>query len=197
MRGEQKCSPLLRYKKKGEKMEKIERVKRELMYRGTILNIYRDTVRLPGGKNADWDFIHHNGAAAAVPVLPDGRILMVCQYRNALDRFMLELPAGALDTADEPAEICAARELEEETGYRCQSLEWLINVNTTVAFCDEHIGIYVARDLIPTQPHWDEGESLEVRTYTMKELEQKIFAGEITDGKTIAGLMAYKVKYCS
>lgn len=176
-------------------MEKIEREKRELTYQGTILKIYRDTVRLPDGETAEWDYIHHNGAAAVVPVLPDGRILMVCQYRNALDRFMLELPAGALDSPEEADEVCAARELEEETGYRCEKLERLICVNTTVAFCDERIGIFVARDLIPSRQNLDEGESLEVLAFSLAELEEKIFAGEITDGKTIAGLMAYKVKY--
>ncbi|MCI8514889.1 MAG: NUDIX hydrolase [Lachnospiraceae bacterium] len=178
-------------------MIKIEREKRELAYQGTILTIYRDTVRLPNGETEDWDTVHHNGAAAVIPVLSDGRILMVRQYRNALNRFMLELPAGALDSPDEPDEVCAARELEEETGYRSENLERLICVNTTVAFCDERIGVFVARDLIPSRQKLDAGESLDVLAYTMEELEGKIFSGEITDGKTIAGLMAYKVRYCS
>lgn len=176
-------------------MEKIERLERVLMYQGTILKIYKDVVKLPNGETADWDYIHHNGATAVVPVMPDGRILMVCQYRNALDRFMLELPAGALDGPDEAPEVCAARELEEETGYRCQKIEWLIDLNTTIAFCDEWVGIYVATDLIPSKQQLDDGESIDVRAYTMDELEKMIFSGEITDGKTIAGLMSYKAKY--
>lgn len=176
-------------------MEKIERQDRTLMYEGTILKIYRDVVRIPNGSTEVWDFIHHNGAAAVVPVLDDGRILMVRQYRNALDRFTLELPAGALDSPEEPAQLCAARELEEETGYRSEHLEWLIDLNTTVAFCDEKIGIYVAKNLIPSQQHLDAGESVEVQACAWEELENLIFSGEITDGKTIAGLMAYQVKY--
>ena len=176
-------------------MEKIERLSREQVFQGTILKIYKDHVRFANGYEADWDFIHHMGAAAVVPVLPDGRILMVRQYRNALDRFTLELPAGKLDEEGESKALCAARELEEETGYCCDELEWLINVNTTVAFCDEFIGIFVARNLKPGVRHLDEGEEINVETYTTEELTDKILSGEITDGKTIAALMAYRVKY--
>ena len=77
---------------------------------------------------------------------------------NALDRFTLEIPAGKLDSPDEPTLDCAARELEEETGYRAESMEFLISVNTTIAFCDEHIDIYLARDLKPSHQHLDEDE---------------------------------------
>lgn len=90
------------------------------------------------------DFIHHDGAAAVVPVMDDGKILMVTQYRNALERDTLEIPAGKLDAPGEPGIECASRELEEETGYRSEDLEWLITLRTTVAFCDEKIDIYVA-----------------------------------------------------
>lgn len=84
-------------------------------------------------------FIGHKGAAAVVPVLDDGRVLMVKQYRNALDRMTIEVPAGGRDTTDEPYITCASRELEEETGYRSDNLEFLISVQTTVAFCNEKL----------------------------------------------------------
>ena len=100
----------------------------------------------------------HKGAAAVIPVMDDGRLLMVRQYRNALDRFTLELPAGGLDQADEPGRDCSARELEEETGYRSDDLEWLITLRTTVALCNEKIEVYVARNLIRTHQHLDENE---------------------------------------
>ena len=95
--------------------DKVVRLKRELKYQGTILKIYEDTV-LANGHEAHWDFIHHDGAAAVVPVTDDGKILMVRQYRNALNRETLEIPAGKLDAPDEPKIECAYRELEEETG---------------------------------------------------------------------------------
>ena len=121
---------------------------------------------------------------------------MVRQYRNALDRYTLEIPAGALDYAEEPGIVCAGRELEEETGYRCDSLEWLINIRTTVAFCNEKIEVFVARNLIPSHQHLDEDEYIELETYTVEELKEKIFRGEIEDSKTIASILAYDAKYC-
>ena len=178
-------------------MNEIKRIKRELVYKGAILDIYRDTMALPNGNTAQWDFVFHKGAAAVVPVLPDGRILMVRQYRNALERETLEIPAGAVNSLEEPKIDCAYRELEEESGYRCPKLEPLIHVNTTVAFCNEYIEIFVARDLIPSSQHLDEDEFLNVEAYELSELLDRIYSGKITDGKTIAALLAYKIKYCS
>ena len=122
----------------------VIRLDRQLKYEGNILKIYEDVV-LANGHKAHWDFIHHDGAAAVLPVADDGRILMVRQYRNALDRFTLEIPAGKLDDPNEPKIQCAYRELEEETGFRVDQLEYLMSLNTTVAFCDEAIDI-----LLPT-----------------------------------------------
>jgi len=174
----------------------VKQLDRTLKYQGSILKIYEDTVDA-NGHLAHWDFIHHNGAAAVVPVTKDGTILMVRQYRNALDRYTLEVPAGALNFPEEPKIDCAHRELEEETGYKTEkeNLEFLIRVNTTVAFCDEVIDIFVARDLEPSVQNLDEDEYIEVEEWTVKDLEEKIYQGEITDGKTIAAILAYARKY--
>ena len=176
-------------------MEDIRRIRRELVYKGKILNFYEDYMALPNGNTAVWDFIEHKGAAAVVPVTSDGKILMVRQYRNALERYTLEIPAGAVNYLGEPKVECASRELEEETGYRAGKLEWLMNVNTTVAFCNELIGIYVAQDLIPTSQHLDEDEFLNVEKHDLDELLAMVYDGRITDGKTAAALLAYRVKY--
>ena len=176
-------------------MDEIKRVKRELVHRGKIVNFYEDYMSLPNGHTAVWDYIEHKGAAAVIPVTREGKILMVRQYRNALERHTLEIPAGAVDYVEEPKEKCAARELEEETGYRAGKLEWLININTTVAFCNEFIGIYVAEDLIPTSQHLDEDEFLNVEEHELEELLSMIYDGRITDAKTAAALLAYRVKY--
>ena len=175
--------------------EQIKRLKRELKFKGTILEFYQDTMEINGDHTAVWDFIKHKGAAAVVPVTDDGKILMVRQYRNALDRYTLEIPAGALDEENEPGRECASRELEEETGFRSENLEWLINLRTTVAFCNERIEVYVAKNLIPSKQHLDEDEFIDLKAYTLDELKEKIFSGEIEDGKTVASLMAYAVKY--
>ncbi|MGN1192313.1 MAG: NUDIX hydrolase [Dorea sp.] len=175
--------------------EEVKRVRRELAYEGTILHVYKDYMEFESGNSAQWDFIHHDGAAAVVPVMDDGRILMVKQYRNALERDTLEIPAGKLDDPKEEGIVCASRELEEETGYRSENLEWLITLRTTVAFCDEKIEIFVARDLIPSRQHLDEDEYVDVKAYTLDELKEMIFSGKIEDSKTMAAILAYESKY--
>lgn len=174
-------------------MEKTTRLGRELAYEGTILKIYRDTV-LANGIREVYDYIHHDGAAAVVPVTADGKLIMVRQYRNALDRFTLEIPAGKLDAPDEPMIECAARELEEETGYRSEHLEYLMTLNTTVAFCDEKIGVYLATDLIPSKQHLDEDESIDVEFWELRDLLELIYSGKLTDAKTVAAILAYAQK---
>lgn len=174
----------------------VKRIGRELKYEGRIVDFYADTVELPDGRTAVWDYIEHRkGAAAVVAVRPDGKLLMVRQYRNAIGRVSLEIPAGARDTKEEPYEVCAARELEEETGYRCDKLEFLISIHSTVAFCNERIDIYVARDLVPAGQHLDFDEFVEVEACSLEELCRGIYEGKIQDAKTIAAIMAYKNKY--
>lgn len=175
--------------------EHIKRLNRELKFKGKIIDFYQDTIEVDGDHTVVWDFIKHKGAAAVVPVTEDGKILMVRQYRNALDRYTLEIPAGALDAEDEPGLTCASRELEEETGYRSEDLEWLITLRTTVAFCNERIEVYVAKNLIPSKQRLDEDEFIDLKAYSIDELKNKIFTGEIEDAKTVASLMAYAVKY--
>ena len=177
-------------------MEKeMTRVKRIRMYQGAIVDVYRDYMQFSNGNTEEWDYIHHRGAAAVVPVTDDGRIIMVRQYRNALERFTLEIPAGALDHPEEPGINCSARELEEETGYRSENLEWLITLRTTVAFCNERIEVYVAKNLVPSKQHLDPNEFVNVELHTVEELKQMIFDGEIEDSKTVASILAYDAKY--
>ena len=106
-----------------------------------------------------------------------------------------EIPAGGLDTKEEPSLTCAHRELLEETGCTTEDMEFLIRINTTVAFCSEFIDIFVAKNLKNGSQHLDDGEFLEVSNFSISELEEMIYSGEITDSKTVAGLMCYKSKY--
>ncbi len=175
--------------------EEVRRVKRELAYEGTVLKVYCDHMEFANGNKAKFDYIHHDGAAAVVPVMDDGRILMVRQFRNALDRDTLEIPAGKLDDPNEQGIVCATRELEEETGYKSDDLEWLITLRTTVALCNERIEIFVAKNLIPSKQNLDEDEYIDVKAYTVDELKEKIFNGEIEDSKTISAILAYDTKY--
>lgn len=173
-------------------MDRMERIGRVLKYKGAIVDVYDDVMQAPNGKIAHWDYVaHRKGAAAVLPVLEDGRILMVRQYRNALGRETLEIPAGSRDSAEEPTAVCAARELEEETGYRAARLELLLTVATTVAFCNEVIDIYIAKDLTKTHRHLDEDEFVEVERYPIEELRDMVFGQKIQDSKTVAAIMAY------
>ena len=176
-------------------IDKMERLNRELVYKGTILDIYKDTMRFANGKTEEWDFVSHRmGAAAILPVLPDGKILMIRQYRNALERETLEIPAGCRDSLTEDTKVSAIRELEEETGYHSNKVSYLLSLRTTVAFCDEFIDVYLAEDLTPGEQHLDAAESIEVEIYSLDELCEMINQGKIQDSKTVSAIMAYSNK---
>lgn len=177
-------------------MEEIKRLNRELVYKGHIIDMYKDTVKIPNGNIAEWDFIGHKGAAAVLPVLNNGNVLMVRQYRNALDRYTLEIPAGGLESPDEPMIDCAARELEEETGYKSDNLEMLLSLHTTVAFCNEKIEVFLARNLVKTSQHLDEDEYIDVEEHSIEELLEAVYSGKIEDSKTVSAILAYYSKYC-
>lgn len=176
-------------------MEEFKRIKRELCHEGAIVDFYTDYVELPNGNVAKWDFIAHKGAAAIVPVDENGNVLMVRQWRNAVDAYTLEIPAGALNPGEDK-KTCAARELEEETGYAAdlEDVGYLFDVCTTVAFCNERIGLYYTNKLRPSKQHLDEDEFLNVERHSLEEVTELILAGKIIDNKTIAGILGYKAK---
>ena len=129
-------------------------------------------------------------------VREDGKLLMVRQYRNALERETLEIPAGGLNGREEPTDRAAMRELQEETGYVCDHVDLLGSIYTTVAFCNEKIDIYLARGLVKQgSQHLDEDEYINVEAYTVEELKQMIFDCKIQDSKTICGILTYAAKY--
>lgn len=173
-------------------MEKFEILNRTLEHHGAIVDFYTLDVKVPNGNIAHWDHIEHKGAAAVVPVDDDGKILMVRQYRGAIDDIMLEIPAGGRDSEDEDFLVCAARELEEETGYRSEHIYHLIDVNTAAAYTSEKIAVYYAENLIPSKQLLDEDEFVSIERYTIEEIEEMIYSGRITDAKTIAGVLSYK-----
>ena len=173
--------------------EEFKRLSRDLIYEGSIIDYYKDTIQVPNGNVVKWDFIGHKGAAAIVPVTEDGKILMVRQYRNALDRYTLEIPAGGLNPGED-TKTAATRELEEETGYKAGKFEFLLSIRTTVAFCNELIDIYLAEDLEEGEQHLDEDEYLEIVEYPLSELLDMIEKGVIQDSKTVSAILAYSRK---
>ena len=173
--------------------EDFKRLERTLVRKGKIIDYYQDTVQVHNGNVVKWDFIGHKGAAAMLAVREDGKLLMVRQWRNALDRYTLEIPAGGKNSIDEPTETAAVRELEEETGYIAGKVQFLLSIYTTVAFCNEKIDIYLARDLKRQEgQHLDEDEFIDVEACELEELVQMIYDGKIEDSKTVGAVMTYK-----
>ncbi len=175
-----------------EKDAPVKCLSHRLAYEGKILKVYDDLMEV-NGRETHWDLVHHNGAACVLPVTEDGKLLMVRQYRHALSRYTLEIPAGKLDSPDEPMIECARRELEEETGYRAAELTHFLDINTTVAFCDEFIGVFLAKGLTKTHQHLDEDEDINVEAWELSDLLQLIYERKMTDSKTVAAIMAYAV----
>ncbi len=173
---------------------KIRRTGRRLAAEGAVLAFYRDDMVLKDGSSAVWDFVHHKkgGGAAVVPVLPDGRILLVRQYRPSVEREMLELPAGAKDSENENPEAAAARELLEETGYAAGKMTFLCRVKSAPAWCDEETTVCLAEELTKISgQHLDAAEEIRAEAHPLRELLDMIFRGEMEDAKTVAGITAY------
>ena len=165
-----------------------ERLGTREIYRGRTFNVDVDRVRLPNGREMDLELVHHRGAAAAVPVLEDGTVLLVRQYRYATGGWLLEIPAGKLDGGESP-ETCAAREAEEEVGYRPGKLEPLGWIWTTPGFADEKIWLYLATGLQPAQQGLEDDEVLSIEKMPLAEAVEKAFRGEIHDSKSAIALM--------
>jgi len=158
------------------------------VYRGRFLNVRRDHVALPDGGTASREYIRHPGAVMVVPLLSDGRLLMERQYRYPLGRVMLEFPAGKLDAGEAPL-VCGQRELLEETGYSASEWAYAGVLHNAIAYSDEGIHIFFARGLSKGEQKLDEGEFLELVTHTPQELDQLAARGELTDAKTLIGLL--------
>ena len=164
------------------------RVQGEQVYRGHFLDVRRDEVRLPDGRHAHREYIVHPGAVMVVPLLDDGRVVVERQFRYPLHRVMTEFPAGKLD-AGEGGLACAIRELEEETGYRAREWAHAGILHNAIAYSDEGIEVWFARGLHLGERRLDDGEFLDVATSTLEELEELARRGELTDAKTLIGLL--------
>ncbi len=158
------------------------------VYRGHFLDVRRDEVRLPDGATAFREYIVHPGAVMVVPLLDDGRLVVERQYRYPMGRAMLEFPAGKLER-DEPPFECAVRELTEETGYRAREWARAGVMHNAIAYSTEVIEVWFARGLTAGPQHLDIGEFVDVATASEDELNAFAQSGELTDAKTLVGLL--------
>lgn len=161
----------------------------ETIYRGKLLTVRKDQVRLENGRETIREVVVHPGAVAIVPLLPAGRVILVRQYRYAAGRALLELPAGTLDKPGESPAAAAARELGEETGYTATDYRELAAFFTAPGFCTEKITVYLATGLKPGAQDQMEDENITLETVPLADTPALIASGDIADAKTIAGLL--------
>lgn len=158
----------------------------ESVFKGRLLDVQRDTVQLPGGATATREYILHPGASMIVPLLPDGQVVLVRQYRYPMHRAFVEFPAGKIDPGEATIET-AKRELLEETGYRGGQWTELTTIHNAIAYANERIILFLAEGLERGEQQLDENEFVEVFTAPLEDLMGWIAAGEVTDVKTVIG----------
>jgi ADP-ribose pyrophosphatase len=169
-----------------EKTMKCERI-----YEGKILNLRIDTVELPEKKYSKREIVEHPGGVGIVTVTDDNCVILVKQYRKAVNKTLLEIPAGKIEVNEEPRET-AIRELKEETGYDAKEFKYLLEFYTSPGYCNEKIYLFLARGLIEGKQELEDGEYCEIVKYSIDDLLKMIDRGEIIDSKTIIGIYAAK-----
>lgn len=170
-----------------------EKISEENVYDGVLLHVQKDTVKLPNGNEAPREWVRHPGASSVLPILPNGDVVLVRQYRYPVGKITLEVPAGKLDNNEDPLN-CAMRELEEETGYVADKIKKLTTIATTVGFSNEYIHLYVADDLSQGKFNPDDDEFINVVKMPFAEALKKVESGEIFDVKTIISILLYARK---
>jgi len=163
------------------------------IFKGRVVTLDIDTVTLPNGATIELEMIHHPGAAAVVPMKEDGTVILIRQYRHAAGGYIYEIPAGKLHPGEDP-KLCAARELQEEIGYRADSLELLTSILTTPGFTDEVIHIYKGTGLTKGKQDLDHDEVIEIVELPLEKALAQIIDGTIRDAKTIVGLQTAYLK---
>jgi ADP-ribose pyrophosphatase len=172
------------------KAQKARILRSKTIYSGPVFGIRRDELVEPGGARTTREMITHSGSVVVLPVLPDGRVLLIRQYRHAARQFLWELVAGRMDEGESPRKA-ASRELIEETGYRARRFRIFLDFFPSPGFLEERMFILLAEGLTEGTAQPEEDEKIASRAYERKELEQMIQKRVIRDGKTIAGLMYY------
>ncbi len=170
---------------------KEDKISSTQIFSGKLIDLYLDNVRLPNGKQSTREWLDHPGAVCLVPILNNGDILLIRQFRYGPREEFIEIPAGKLDKNEEPLK-CGLRELEEETGYKSNKLTFLTNIHPAIGFSNEKMWMYLAEELELSEKKLDDDEFLELLPTPLNVALEWVFSGKITDVKTIIGIMWMK-----
>ena len=166
-----------------------KKISSEAVFDGVLLHVRKDNVELPNGHESVREWIEHPGASAVIPLLPDNQIILVRQFRYAVGKVTLEVPAGKLDKVGEDPLECAKRELSEETGYTAGKIWKLTTIATTVGFSNEYIHLYAASDLTAGELHPDSDEFINVVKVPLTAALQMVESGKIFDAKSAVSIL--------
>lgn len=160
----------------------------QMIYEGKILNLRKDKVHVKDNQTSYREIVEHNGGVALAAITPEGKMVMVRQYRKAAEKAILEVPAGKIEKGEDHR-LTAERELKEETGYSAGKVELITSFYSSVGYSTEVIYLYLATGLTPGETEFDDNESIEILEWEPRELKEMIFRGEIEDAKTIAAIL--------
>jgi ADP-ribose diphosphatase len=160
------------------------------VFRGRVFDVRRERVAEPGGLTATREFVVHKGSVVVIPILPDGRTLLVHQYRHATGQYLWELVAGRIEPGEKPL-VAARRELTEETGYSARRFTKLLSFFATPGFVNERLVVYAAEGLTPGIARPDSDERIKTKTFSIRELERMMRRGWLRDAKSIAAILFY------
>lgn len=177
---------------RAEKQKEEERkshTESKLVYQGRVLQLQLETFTI-GKKTRTFEIVKHGGAVVIIPIAPDGKILLIQQWRRAIGKIFIELPAGTLEKGEDPME-CAKRELQEETGYRTKKIKPLGGLYSAPGFCNEFLHLYLAEDLESSPLPPDDDEMIDLMPVSLDEAIEMVKTNQIQDAKTVAGIFRY------
>lgn len=173
-------------------IERVQILSQETIYHGSLIDLKKEQVRLPNGKETTREVVVHPQVVVILPVLDDGRLVMIRQYRDAIRKETLEIPAGGIDDGENP-EQAVRREMKEETGYSVGSLEPIVSFYSSPGFTTEYMHLFICRDLQPGTPT-EENDQIEVVPMALHDAMSEVWNGKVQDAKTILSLALYRLR---
>ncbi len=172
------------------RLDEFEILNKRLIQKTKIFDLYLEDIKTPSNKIVEWVHLDHKGASVILPIDNDGKIILIRQYRNNAEGTIYEVPAGGLEKGESPLD-CAIRELEEEIGKKSNNITKLFSIYSSIGFSNEKLHFYIATDLFDGNQNLDEDEYIEICKFTVEEVLQMIYTGEVVDSKVVIAVLAY------